>query len=336
MKFIVVSGGVLSGLGKGVTTASLAFLLKSRRYKVTPVKIDMYLNVDAGTIRPQEHGEVFVTHDGIETDQDLGHYERFLNENLSKENYITTGQIYQEVIRKERNFEYEGEDVEAIPHVTNEIMRRITLAGKKHESEIVLVELGGTVGEYQNGMFFEATRIHKLKHPQDLVHIHVTYLPYLANIGELKSKPAQTSVHILNGMGIQPDIIIARSETAIDRRRLERVALFCNIDPQKIFSAPNLKNVYEVPLMFHKANSHLASTCLGLLKLKTRKHNGLGSWKNLVRSHTHHPFSTYKPRKHNQKSFITKTTRDYYHVYRSLFDRKKLTYWFKGGGCRKI
>ncbi|PIU33760.1 CTP synthase, partial [Candidatus Shapirobacteria bacterium CG07_land_8_20_14_0_80_39_18] len=172
----------------------------------------MYLNVDAGTIRPQEHGEVFVTHDGIETDEDLGHYERFLHENLNRANYITTGQIYQEVIQKERAFEYGGEDVEAIPHVTDEITRRIKLAGEKHKAEIVMVELGGTVGEYQNGIFFEATRIMKLKNPKDVIHLHVTYLPYLANLGELKSKPAQTSVHILNGMGIQPDIMVARSE----------------------------------------------------------------------------------------------------------------------------
>jgi CTP synthase len=211
MKFIFVSGGVVSGLGKGVTTASLSFLLKSRGFKVTPVKVDMYLNVDAGTIRPQEHGEVFVTHDGIETDEDLGHYERFLHDNLNRANYITTGQIYQEVIRKERAFEYNGEDVEAIPHVTDEIIRRIRLAGTTNEADIVLVELGGTVGEYQNGIFYEANRILKLKHPRDVLHLHVTYLPYLANIGELKSKPAQTSVHILNGMGIQPDIIVARS-----------------------------------------------------------------------------------------------------------------------------
>ena len=149
----------------------------------------MYLNVDAGTIRPQEHGEVFVTHDGIETDEDLGHYERFLNQNLTRDNYITTGQIYQEVIRKERAFEYKGEDVEAIPHVTDEILRRIDKAGERHRADIVIVELGGTVGEYQNGIFYEASRILKLECPHDVVHIHVTYLPYLPSLGELKSKP---------------------------------------------------------------------------------------------------------------------------------------------------
>ncbi len=282
MKYIFVSGGVVSGLGKGVTTASLAFLLKSRGFRVTPVKIDMYLNVDAGTIRPQEHGEVFVTHDGIETDEDLGHYERFLHENLTKTNYITTGQIYQEVIRKERAFEYDGEDVEAIPHVTDEIIRRIRLAGEQNKAEIIIVELGGTVGEYQNGIFYEASRILHLKEPRNVIHVHVTYLPYLPHIGELKSKPAQTSVRILNGMGIQPDIMVARSENKIDKRRLERLALFCNMKPNCIFSAPNLDTIYQVPLLFHKPQHHLATTCLDLLSLKSNHHRNLSSWQTMA------------------------------------------------------
>jgi CTP synthase len=286
MKYIFVSGGVVSGLGKGVTTASLAFLLKSRGFRVTPVKVDMYLNIDAGTIRPQEHGEVFVTHDGIETDEDLGHYERFLHENLTRQNYITTGQIYQEVIRKERNFEYQGEDVEAIPHVTDEIIRRITLAGNANNAQIVIVELGGTVGEYQNGIFYEASRILKLKHPNDVIHVHVTYLPFLQNIGELKSKPAQTSVRILNGMGIQPDMMVARSALPIDKRRLERLALFCNINPDHIFAAPDLSTIYQVPLLFHKQNHHLASQCLKLLKLKPKKHKDMKNWQIMTQRAT--------------------------------------------------
>ncbi|MCX6705331.1 MAG: CTP synthase, partial [Candidatus Woesebacteria bacterium] len=283
MKYIIVSGGVVSGLGKGIVTASLSLLLKSRGYKVAPTKIDMYLNVDAGTIRPQEHGEVFVTHDGIETDEDLGHYERFINENLSRASYITTGQVYQEVIRRERAFEYEGEDVEAIPHLTDEITRRINLSGDSRDADVTLVELGGTVGEYQNGIFFEATRIMKLKNPNDVIHVHVTYLPFLSNVGELKSKPAQTSVHILNGMGIHPDIIVARSENLIDQRRLERLALFCNIESDKIFSAPDMPSIYEVPLLFHSKNQHLATTCLKLLHLKTKSHTGLAGWKKMVK-----------------------------------------------------
>lgn len=284
MKFIIVSGGVVSGLGKGIVVSSLSFLLKSRGFRVTPVKIDMYLNVDAGTIRPQEHGEVFVTHDGIETDQDLGHYERFLHENLSRSNYITTGQIYQEVIRKERAFEYDGEDVEAIPHVTDEITRRIKLAGEKNGAEIVIVELGGTVGEYQNGIFFEATRIMKLRNPKDLIHLHVTYLPFLPNLGELKSKPAQTSVHILNGMGIQPDIMVARSEKPLDKKRLERLALFCNVKPDYIFSSPDLDTVYKVPLVLGKGNKGLDRVALKLLGLRPKKLHKILEWKKLVKS----------------------------------------------------
>jgi CTP synthase len=284
MKYIVISGGVVSGLGKGIVSSSLGALLKSRGYKVCPVKIDMYLNVDAGTIRPQEHGEVFVTHDGIETDEDLGHYERFQHSNLTRENYITTGQIYQEVIRKERAFEYEGEDVEAIPHVTDEIERRIRLAGTKHKADIVIVELGGTVGEYQNGIFFEATRIMKLKHPEDVIHLHVTYLPFLHNLGELKSKPAQTSVHILNGMGIHPDIIVARSQKPCDQRRLDRLALFCNVRPECIFSSPDLDSVYKVPLFLGNRKNGIDEIALKLLGLKKKKHLQLKEWKQLVKS----------------------------------------------------
>ncbi len=283
MKFIVVSGGVLSGLGKGIIASSLAFLLKSRGFKVTNVKIDMYINVDAGTIRPQEHGEVFVTHDGVESDEDLGHYERFSHENLNRSNYITTGQIYQEVIRKERAFEYDGEDVEAIPHVTDEITKRIKQAGENHKADIVIVELGGTVGEYQNGIFFEATRIMKLKNPKDLIHLHVTYLPYLANIGELKSKPAQTSVHILNGMGIQPDIMVARSEKPCDLKRLEKLALFCSVSPDCIFSSPDLDSVYKVPVLLTGTKEGIDKVALNLLGLKPKKHKYLVEWKNLIK-----------------------------------------------------
>lgn len=242
----------------------------------------MYFNVDAGTLRPQEHGEVFVTHDGMETDEDLGHYERFVHENLKKENYITAGQIYQEVIRKERALEYKGDTVDIIPHVTDEILRRIRLAGTTNNADIVVVEFGGTVGEYKNGIFFEASRILKLKAPQDVIHVHVTYLPYLKHIGELKSKPAQTSVHILNGLGIQPDIIVARSEKPIDKKRKDKLALFCNISADKVFSAPNLDTIYEVPLLFHKPQHHLATTCLKLLGLKSSKHKDISEWKNLA------------------------------------------------------
>ena len=284
MKFIFISGGVISGLGKGITTASLAFLLKSRGYKVTPVKVDMYFNVDAGTLRPQEHGEVFVTHDGMECDEDLGHYERFLNQDLNKENYITAGQIYSEVIRKERAFEYGGETVDVIPHVTDEIIRRIKLAGKINKADIVLIEFGGTVGEYKNGIFFEASRILKFKQPKDVLHVHVTYLPFMNHLGELKSKPAQTSVHVLNSLGIQPDILIARSSVDLDKKRLEKLGLYSNIPARQIFSNPDMDTVYKIPLHFHNQNHHLATTCLKILNIPTKKHHYIKKWKDLVNS----------------------------------------------------
>ena len=252
MKYIFISGGVVSGLGKGITAASIGLILKNMGVAVTNVKIDMYLNVDAGTIRPQEHGEVFVTDDGLETDQDIGNYERFTGQSLGRSNYLTTGQIYQTVINRERAFGYGGEDVEAVPHVTDEIIRRLEQAGQENLAKVVIVELGGTVGEYQNGIFFEASRILRLRHPLDVLQIHVTYLPFLKNIGELKSKPAQQSTHILNGMGIQPDFLVARSEKAIDHKRQEKLAVFANLQPTDIISAPDLSSIYQVPLYLDK------------------------------------------------------------------------------------
>ena len=243
---------MISGLGKGITAASIGLLLKSRGVRVTNVKIDMYLNVDAGTIRPQEHGEVFVTDDGIETDQDIGHYERFLNESLKRENYMTTGQVYKAVIDRERAFGYNGEDVEAIPHVTDEIIGRIVRAGEVNGAQVVVVELGGTVGEYQNGLFFEANRIMKLREPENVLHVHVSYLPVIRSVGELKSKPTQQSVHVLNSMGIQPDFLVARSEQEIDVRRRERLALFCNMHNEDIIANPDLTNIYQVPLFLEE------------------------------------------------------------------------------------
>ena len=284
----------MSGLGKGTVTASLSFLLKSRGFRVTPVKIDVYFNVDAGTLRPQEHGEVFVTHDGMETDEDLGHYERFIHENLRRENYITAGQVYQEVIRKERSFEYAGETVDVIPHVTDEIIRRIKFAGKVNKADIVIVEFGGTVGEYKNGIFFEATRIMKLREPKNVIQLHVTYLPYLANVGELKSKPAQTSVHILNGMGIHPDIIVARSQKEIDAKRLEKLALFTNVSPECIVSAPDMPSVYDVPILLTDSKKRLDTMCLTLLGLKPKPHRLLNSWQALSRKIRAKPKKTVK------------------------------------------
>ena len=276
-KFIFVSGGVISGLGKGITTSSLAAILESKGYIVSPMKVDMYLNVDAGTIRPVEHGEVFVTSDGLETDQDLGNYERFIGRPLHRVNYLTTGQVYLEVIRRERAFEYEGEDVEAIPHLTDEIIGRFKAAGK--DADIVIVELGGTVGEYQNGIFFEATRIMKMREPNNVVQVHVAYLPVPGKLGEMKTKPVQQSVRMLNSMGIQPDFIVGRSEQPMDERRKERIALFCNIAKQEVISNPDADSIYEIPMILE--NQKFGDMILKKLGLPS-KPSKMGKWKDLV------------------------------------------------------
>lgn len=277
-KFIFVSGGVISGLGKGITTASLAAILKNNGYKIAPMKVDMYLNQDAGTIRPIEHGEVFVTQDGLEADQDLGNYERFLNEPLSRVNYTTTGQVYAEVLRKERAFEYEGEDVEAIPHLTDEIIKRFETAGKK--KDIVIIELGGTVGEYQNGIFFEAARILKLRRPHDVIHIHVAYLPIPGYLGEMKTKPVQQSVRLLNAMGIQPEFVVGRASQPMDDRRKERIALFCNIPKEYVISNPDVGSIYEIPLILAEQRlGFMVCEKLGLPIVKS----DLTHWRNLVK-----------------------------------------------------
>ena len=277
-KFVFISGGVISGIGKGITSASLSAILKSKGYSIAPVKVDMYLNQDAGTIRPQEHGEVFVTDDGIETDQDLGHYERFIDTPIGRANYITTGQIYAEVLRKERAFEYDGEDVEAIPHVTDEIIRRFQVAGKN--ADIVMIELGGTVGEYQNGIFFEASRILKLRNPKDVLHIHVGYLTIPSYLGEMKSKPVQQSVRMLNSMGIEPDIIVGRAETELDERRKERIALFCNVAKEAVLSNPDVKSIYEVPVVLDRQNA--GDIILRKLELPVRGKD-MKEWRALLR-----------------------------------------------------
>ncbi|MFH1280178.1 MAG: CTP synthase [Candidatus Beckwithbacteria bacterium] len=278
-KYIFVSGGVLSGLGKGLITASTSLLLKNHGLKVTPIKCENYLNLDSGLINPIEHGDPFLCEDGTETDMDIGTYEKFLNEDLTKDSFITMGQIYKSVIDKERNFEYKGEDVEAVPHVTDEIINRIKKLALKNKSDVVVIELGGTVGEYQNALYYEASRIMKLRDKDTVIHIHVSYLPTPPHLGEPKTKPTQLSVKLLNGMGIQPDIIIARAVSYIDERRRERFALFCNVDPKSIISAQDLKNIYELPLILEKQN--FSNILLKKLKIKTKKLN-ITKWKKLV------------------------------------------------------
>ncbi len=251
-KYIFVSGGVISGIGKGLTSASIGFLLKQAGYTVAPIKFENYLNLDAGTINPIEHGDPFLCEDGTEGDMDIGTYEKFLDVDMDKDSFVTIGRIYQTVIDRERRFEYKGEDVEAIPHITDEIISRVTGLGDKKKADIVLIELGGTAGEYQNVLYYEASRIMTLRNPGDVIHIHVSYVPTPGHLGEPKTKPTQLSVKTLNSMGIQPDFIIARSEKPIDQRRKDRFALFCNMHPEDIISNPDLDSVYEIPLILHK------------------------------------------------------------------------------------
>ncbi len=250
-KYIFVSGGVISGIGKGTTAASISFLLKSAGYKVAPIKFENYLNVDAGTINPIEHGDPFLCEDGTETDMDIGTYEKFLHEDMGKENFVTMGLIYKTVIDRERRFEYKGEDVEAIPYITDEIIGRIESLAKHKNADIVVIELGGTAGEYQNVLYYEASRILTLKKPGDVVHIHVSYVPTPSHLGEPKTKPTQLSVKMLNSMGIQPDFIVTRSEKFLDQRRKERFALFCNMHTDDIISSPDLSSIYEIPIVLH-------------------------------------------------------------------------------------
>jgi len=284
-KYIFITGGVISTLGKGVTSASIAALLQAKGYRVTCVKCDAYVNIDAGTMNPTEHGEVFVTRDGVETDQDLGTYERFLNRPLSRRNYLTTGQIYQAVIQRERNLEYNGKCVEVVPHVPAELIRRLKIAAKEDAADIVLAEIGGTVGEYQNVLFLEADRILKLELPHDVINIHVSYLPVPKTVGEMKTKPVQYSIRTLQATGIQPEFVVGRSELPLDEKRKEKIALFGNVDVQNIIANPDVASIYEVPLVFEK--QHFAEKIINILKLPKRtKPTGptITAWRNLAKT----------------------------------------------------
>jgi len=278
-KYIFVSGGLISGIGKGTTAASIALLLKNAGYTIQPLKFENYLNLDAGTINPIEHGDPFLCEDGTEGDMDIGTYEKFLNEDMGKSNFVTMGRIYQTVIDKERRFEYNGEDVEAIPHITDEIIRRIKSLAKEKKADIIIIELGGTAGEYQNIFYYEASRIMTLKNPGDVIHIHVSYVPTPAHLGEPKTKPTQLSVRTLNSMGIQPDLIVARSEKFLDQRRRDRFALFCNMHEGDIISNPDLQSAYEIPLVLHEQK--VEEKILKKLGLPVRKSN-ITDWSKLV------------------------------------------------------
>lgn len=245
--FIFISGGVISGLGKGITASSLALLLEEAGYSTTIAKADPYLNVDAGTMNPIIHGETFVTEDRLETDQDIGHYERFLNRNLSKSNYMTLGQLFLTVLQNEREMKYQGECVEMIRHIPQEIKKRLHHLAKESDAEIVILEIGGTVGDIQNQLFIEAARQLKLQYPGKVLVIHVAYMPLPHNLGELKTKPVQQSVSLLLAAGVQPDIIVTRSEKNIDAVRKEKIAVFCNVYKEDIISNPDVPSVYQVP-----------------------------------------------------------------------------------------
>jgi len=278
-KYIFVVGGVMSGVGKGITTSSIGAILKARGYNVTAIKIDPYINVDAGTMNPTEHGEVFVLDDGDETDQDMGNYERFLDITLTRMNYMTTGRVYETVIHKERNLEYNGKCVEVVPHIPMEVIERITKASEKAKSDITIIEIGGTVGEYQNILFLEAARMMKIKNPDDVMFVMVSYLPIPSKVGEMKTKPTQYAVRTLNSSGIMPDVIIARSETYLDKKRKEKIGMFCNVPEQYVISAPDVDNIYEVLINFERDDlSRLILKKLGLPYGKTN----LKEWYDLV------------------------------------------------------
>jgi CTP synthase len=276
-KYIFVSGGVLSGLGKGVTAASLGVLLKEQGYKVTNIKCENYLNIDSGNINPIEHGDVFLCEDGLEADLDLGSYERFLDEEVGYKNFTTMGQIYSAVIDKAKNLEFDGATVDTIPYVPLEVMSRIEKAATGYD--IILIELGGTAGEYQNVIYYETNRIMKLENPEDVLHVHVTYFPAPPHLKELKSKPTQLSVVKLNEMGIQPDFIVGRATDEIDDKRKEKVAYYCNMKQEDVISNPDVDSIYQIPLVFHK--QQFDQKVLKKLNLPY-KATSLKSWHKLV------------------------------------------------------
>lgn len=279
-KFIFVMGGVLSGLGKGIAVSSIAMLLKSKGYRTTAIKIDPYVNVDAGTMNPTEHGEVFVTKDGLETDQDVGNYERFLGEELTRANYMTTGSVYSSVIQRERNLEYGGKCVEVVPHIPDEVNRRLEVLARQSKAEIIIVEIGGTVGEYQNVLFLEAARMLQLRYPGGVQYILVSYLPIPNKIGEMKTKPTQYAVRTLNSSGIQPDFILCRAERPLDQPRKEKISYNCSMKPDDIISAVDVDSIYEVPLNFEKEK--LPAKILNKFNLKEKK-GDLKEWMKMFK-----------------------------------------------------
>ncbi len=270
----------MSGVGKGITTASIAKILEGRGFRVSPIKIDPYLNVDAGTMNPTEHGEVFVLDSGLECDQDMGNYERFLGRSLPTENYMTNGMVFKHVIDKERALGYKGKCVEPVYHITEEIVRRIDASVKKTKPNISIIEIGGTVGEYQNAIFIEAARMLELKNPGDVLFVMVSYLPIPGKIGEMKTKPTQTAIRTLNSYGVHPDIIIARSDVPLDEKRKEKIADSNGVPKDRVISAPDIDSIYDVPVNFEKDG--LGNLVLKLFDLKP-KQKDLIDWRRMLR-----------------------------------------------------
>lgn len=276
--YIFVTGGVCSGLGKGVTTASIGKILQSKGYKISAIKIDPYVNCDAGTMNPIQHGEVFVTEDGGETDQDIGNYERFLDISLPKYHNITSGQVYGKVIDRERMGDYLGRCVETLPHVSREVIRRIEECAKNSGADIVITEIGGTVGEYQNEIFYRAARQMKTE-GENVLFAHVSYFPILKSLGEMKTKPTQQSAELLGSLSIQPDFIIGRAERPLDEIRKEKVSTFCYVKKEDVISNPDVESIYEVPLKLEEQD--LGNKILKKFKLKPKK-SDLKEWRKFV------------------------------------------------------
>ena len=281
-KYIFVTGGVVSALGKGITAASLGRLLKSRGLEISIQKFDPYINYDPGTMSPYQHGEVFVTDDGAETDLDLGHYERFIDTNLSQNNNVTTGKIYGSVIRKERRGDYLGATVQVIPHITDEIKDRITRVGRETNADVVLTEIGGTVGDIESLPFLEAIR--QLKNDlgsDNILYIHCTLVPYLAAAGELKTKPTQHSIKEMRSIGIQPDIVVCRSDRELTQEVKDKISLFGNVEKEDVIQLEDAEHIYEVPLMLEKEG--MAENVISKLKLEDKVHPPeLENWVKLV------------------------------------------------------
>lgn len=280
-KYIFVIGGVMSGVGKGITVASIGRILANRGIRTSAIKVDPYINVDAGTMNPIEHGEVFVTDDGDETDQDIGNYERFLNTDIFSINYMTTGRIYQSVIAKERSMGYKGRCVQVVPHIPLEVIKRIKTAAKKAKAEVMIIEIGGTVGEYENILFLEAARAMKLDDPDGVIFVLVSYLPIPGHLGEMKTKPTQHASRTLNNSGLQADIVIARGREILDEPRREKLAFFCSLrSKDDIIPAPDVRNIYEIPDNFEKY--HISKLIAKKLKLKLKNKDGR-EWMNFIK-----------------------------------------------------